>query len=67
MKKFFFFILGIYLCSYGLTYIIIYLNLLSMGFSIVDYLKYLLVHAECLVIFLGIILILLAFKKGKNS
>lgn len=67
MKRFFFFILGIYLCSYSLTYIIIYLNLLSMGFSIVDYLKYLLVHAECLVIFLGIILILLAFKKGKNS
>lgn len=45
-------------------YIVIYLNLLRMGYTLIEYVKYTLTHFECLKIFIGIILILLSFKKG---
>ena len=52
--------------SYSLMFIIIYLNLLKMGFSFLDYLKYIFTRFECLMIFLGIILIYLSFRKEKK-
>lgn len=68
MKKFFFFIAGVFLTSYGLTFIIIYLNLLNMGYTLFGYIKYILTHFECLIIILGIILLYLSFeRKDKNE
>lgn len=68
MKKFFFFVAGVFLTSYGLTFIIIYLNLLNMGYTLFGYIKYILTHFECLIIILGIILLYLSFeRKDKNE
>ena len=44
MKKFFFFAAGVFFTSYGLTFIIIYLNLLNMGYTLFGYIKYILTH-----------------------
>ena len=66
LKKIVCFILGIFMTSYSLMFIIIYLNLLKMGFSFLDYLKYIFTRFECLMIFLGIILIYLSFRKEKK-
>lgn len=62
-KKIIMFICGIIITSYSLMFIIIYLNLLKMGYSIIEYLKYIFTHLECLMIFVGILLIILSLKK----
>ena len=47
-------------------FIIIYLNLLKMNYTFIEYLIYILTHAECLIIFMGIILIVISFRKEKD-
>lgn len=59
-------LVGILITSYSLMFIIIYLNLLNMNYSLIDYILYILTHIECLIIFLGIILIIISLRKGKN-
>jgi hypothetical protein len=61
------FILGILISSTSLMFIIIYLNLLKMGFSFIEYIKYILTHLECLMLILGILLIKLSLKKCINK
>ena len=62
--KIFLYILGIVLSSIGLTYIIIYLNLLVMGFTFIDYLKYVFSKIECILFFIGYIMLIILLKKG---
>lgn len=57
---------GIILTSFGLTNIIIYLNLFSLGYSFSNYVNYIFRRWECLVLFLGILLIIVSFKKGRK-
>lgn len=65
--RYFLFCLGIILSVIGLTYIIIYLNLLVIGFNINDYLKYIFTKFECLLFFIGYILLIVLIKKGNNK
>ena len=65
--RYFLFFVGILLSTIGLSYIIIYLNIMLMGFSFFDYIKYIFTRIECLSFFLGYILLLILFKKGKNK
>ena len=67
IHKIVFFILGIIICSYSLMFIIIYLNLLKMGVSFIDYIKYVISSFEFLIIFIGIILIYLSLRKKNNN
>ena len=67
LKRIIYFILGIIITSSALTYIVIYLNLLRMGYSMLDYVKYVLSSIECTKIFIGIILIILSLKKGRKN
>lgn len=67
LKRIIYFILGIIITSSALMYIVIYLNLLRMGYSMLDYVKYVLSSIECTKIFIGIILIILSLKKGKKN
>lgn len=53
--KAFFFLIGFGLMIIGFTYIIVYLNLLTMGFSLSDYLKYIFSHFECLFAIVGLV------------
>lgn len=67
LKRIIYFILGIIITSSALMYIVIYLNLLRMGYSMLDYVKYILSSIECTKIFIGIILIILSLKKGRKN
>lgn len=58
--------IGIILTSFGLTNIIIYLNLFSLGYSFINYVNYIFRRWECLVLILGLLLIIVSFKKGRN-
>ena len=49
----------------GFMYIILYLNYLTIGYTIIDYLVFITKWFECLLAILGLILITIAiFKKG---
>lgn len=67
LKRIIYFILGIIITSSALMYIVIYLNLLRMGYSMLEYVKYVLSSIECTKIFIGIILIILSLKKGRKN
>ena len=67
LKRIIYLILGIIITSSALMYIVIYLNLLRMGYSMLDYVKYVLSSIECTKIFIGIILIILSLKKGRKN
>ena len=61
------YIIGIILASTGLTFIIIYLNLINMGYTFLEYVNFIIRRLECLNLFIGIILILISLlvkKKG---
>lgn len=54
-----FFLLGFGLMVIGFTYIITYLNLLTMGFSFISYIKFIFTRVECLFGFIGFFIITL--------
>ena len=65
MLRFIIFLVGFGFSVVGFIYIIAYLNYLSIGYSFVDYLKTISTKFECLIAFIGIILINIAiFMKG---
>ena len=66
IKKLLLGLTGIFITSYSLMFIIVYLNLLNMGYSFIEYLKYIFTHTECLLIFLGILLIYISQRKDKK-
>lgn len=57
---------GIVFCSIGVLFIIIYLNLLNMGYNFVEYVHFIIVKPECLILLLGMFNIFLALK-GKGN
>lgn len=67
--RFFIFLLGFGLTVLSCSYIIIYLNLLSIGYNFLDYVKFISRRIECLNVIPGIILMLsiLLTKGGKNE
>lgn len=66
MKTIILHIISILMISYGLTFILIYLNLFSFGYTLLEYLEFILTNLYCLPFFIGIILlIILIFKKDK--
>ena len=61
------FLIGFLLSIIGSIYIIIYLSYLSIGYSFVDYLKFIMSKVECLIILVGFTLINISiFMKGEN-
>jgi hypothetical protein len=54
--------LGIILSSIGLMFIILYTNLFSLGYSFFEFVKFISTRFECLLLFLGIVLILFSMK-----
>lgn len=67
MVRIFFFLLGFGLMTMGFIYIILYLNLLSIGYSFNDYVNYIIRHIECYFALVGLIIInLVIYIKGDN-
>ncbi len=67
MLKIFIFLLAFGTTVMGLTYIIMYLNLLSMGYDFSEYLSFISKRYECIMGFVGFIVInIMIFMKGDN-
>ena len=62
MRKYIFFLIGIILISLSITFQILYLNLLTIGYSFFEYLLFIVKRLECLIIIPGIILIFTMLK-----
>lgn len=68
MWRFFFFLLGFGLMVIGFTYIITYLNLLTMGYTISNYLAFIFSRVECLFSIIGFIIIsLVILTSGRQK
>lgn len=68
MTRIFFFLLGFGLSVIGFMYMIIYLNLFAMGYSIIDYLVFVFTRAECIFGIIGFLIVTIAiFYKGGSK
>ena len=57
ISKIFFFLIGFIFMVIGFSYIILYLNLISFGFTFSEYLSYILDRGECLLLVIGFIIL----------
>ena len=64
--KTFIFLFGFGLTIISLSYIIIYLNLLTIGYNFLEYVNFIIRRIECMNIFVGIILMIIVLG-GKNE
>ncbi len=55
-------VLGILISSIGLMFIFLYLNLFALGYNFWEYVHFISTRLECLLFFLGIIIIMFSLK-----
>ncbi len=67
MARFFFFLVGFGLSLIGFMYIIIYLNLLTMGYNLLEYVNFIIRRIECWNSIIGIIIIVITLIKPKGD
>jgi len=68
MIRTFFFLLGFGLAAVGFSYIVVYLNLFTMGYSFDQYFAFICKRPECIFGVIGfIILSITIFCKGDND
>lgn len=67
MTRFFFFLVGFGLTLIGCIYIIIYLNLTTIGYNFLDYVKFIIRRPECLISVVGLIIIYFSIPKEDNN
>jgi len=60
MYKLFFFFIGFILSVFGFTYIVAYLNLLTFGYSFIDYLRFIFSRYECILSIVGLFMIFIS-------
>ena len=63
MKKIILLGLGILFLSISLFFMILYLNLFTLGYSFFDYVYFINSRIECLIFYIGILLIIIGLKK----
>lgn len=67
IARIFFFLLGFGLSVIGFTYVIGYLNLLTMGYTFLEYLAFVFKRSECIIAVIGFLLITFSIFKGDNK
>lgn len=67
LLRIFLFLLGFGLTTIGCVYIIVYLNLLSIGYNFLEYVNFIIRRAECLNALLGIIIMILSITTGGKN
>ena len=68
MTRFFIFIIGVCFSVIGFVYIISYLNLLSLGYNFLEYVKFIISKPICLIGPLGIVMVFFSiFVGGDNN
>ena len=61
--RFFLFLIGFGFSLIGFMYIILYLNYLTIGYTFLEYLTFIIKRFECILSVIGIILIMIALAK----
>lgn len=69
LVRYFFFLFGFGLTIIGFMYIIIYLNLISIGYNFLEYVKFISSRIECLNAIFGIIIMIVTIlvSGGKKN
>ncbi len=67
MARFFFFLVGFGFTLIGSIYIIIYLNLTTIGYNFLEYVNFIIRRPECLIFIIGIILIVLSLPREEKD
>lgn len=67
MLKAFIFLFGFGLTVIGITYIIIYLNLFTIGYNFFDFVHFIIRRIECINVILGIGMMTCVLLGGKNE
>jgi len=62
MNRLLFTIMGIFLASFGLTFIILDLNLLVINYTVLEFLIYIFTHLSTLLFIVGLFIIYLSIK-----
>jgi len=66
--RIFFFLFGFGLMVVGFTYIILYLNLLSVGYNFLEYVNFIFSRVECYFVVVGLVILILSmFIKGEKE
>lgn len=66
MFKWIIYIISIFLISIGISFIIINLNLLTIGYTFFEYVKFIISNLYFYYIIIGIIILYLILRKGKK-
>ena len=68
MTRIFFFLLGFGLMTLGFTYIILYLNLITIGYNFFEYVNFIIRRFECYFCLVGLIIMNLSmYIKGDKK
>ena len=65
LLRIFFLCMGIYLISISLSFMIIYLNLLSLGYDFAYYVYYVIKRPEVLLLIPGLLFIIISLKRKR--
>ena len=66
MLNILFLLLGILFCSIGLFFIILYCNLLTIGYSFFEFVNFIIRSAYCDLFFIGVIFIVCVIERIKK-
>lgn len=61
------FLVSFCMMVFGLSFILIYINLFTFGYNIYEYLEYIFKRIECLCFFCGFLLMLFLLKKRRKK
>ena len=67
MTRFFFFLIGFGLTIIGSVYVIIYLNLTTIGYNFLEYVNFIIRRPECWNLILGIIIMFFSLPKEEKD
>ena len=62
MMRYMLFIIGFIISVIGLFFIFLYLNILTIGYTFFDFVKFIISSSYCLLFFIGIIIISIVMK-----
>ena len=65
--RIFFFLVGFALTVLGSTFMVLYLNLITIGYSFKEYVNFIIRRAEIYYLFVGLIIIFLTLTLGGNK
>lgn len=64
ISRIFFFLLGFGLMIVGFTYLILYLNLMTIGYNFLEYVNFITRRFECYFSLIGFIIVVITLFKG---